>query len=142
MSHFSTALQIVLDRTGLPQSKLAEMAGVDAPLFSRYINGKYRPTPDFLEKLCGALADRVDRAQVVIGHLQDEIPQSADDLVRLVNLVGSEQAAEAPPSDEPKYPLPPKIERAFQYLRKRAVTDSNVGEAIHAIVAVLKGQEH
>lgn len=122
----------------MTQSELASRAGLDAPLLNRYYNGKHRPSPETLESICSALLERPDRAEVVAGHLRDEIPPSGKDLVRILELVdAAPRTEEAPFAD---IQLTQKARRDFEFLMRRSADDPTVVDAVEAIAALLRGQ--
>jgi transcriptional regulator with XRE-family HTH domain len=135
MSKFSTRLQIVLERLNLSQSEVAKRAGMQPSLLNGYYKGIHRPAPDVLEKLCSVF-DQQERAEIIIAHLQDEIPPSAQDLIRVVNLIKSPRIEET--SDQITLDLPRKVRRDVEFLLK-SMDQPSVSDWIQATVKVLRG---
>lgn len=140
-SHLGPRLQVILETRGIPQNQFADLAEIDRTLLSRYIAGKVRPSQEVLEKICRALPERIDRAELAIAHLRDETPPSAADLVRVLNLVTDPELRmqETPPVYGGKK-LPKKAQHDFEYLQQLAQSNPDVIEWIRASVDVLKGR--
>jgi transcriptional regulator with XRE-family HTH domain len=139
MSHFSTALQAKIEAnfsTRGGQTALAKQAGIEPASLSRYLNDVSRPDVEALEKIC-VVMDPAERVDVVIAYLRDEIPPSAQQLIRIVSLIESSRVAEEPPQ---RTPLPKKLRAAFDFLEEKASGDTLLQESILATYHLMRGK--
>jgi transcriptional regulator with XRE-family HTH domain len=86
---FGNALQRIIqnrDPNRGAQIAFARQSGVEHYNIGRYLSGQSRPNIEVLEQICQALNEE-ERADLIVAYLQDEIPPSAKDLVRIINLV-------------------------------------------------------
>lgn len=141
MSYFATNLQKLqearFDGAG-GQTLFAKQLGLNQASLSRYLADQSRPDVKILEQICGAL-EPDEIAKLVIAYLEDDIPPTAKDLVRVVNLISNTRVAETPDPLPEIEKLPKKVQQAFQYLIREAVQHAVVGDAMIANVALMKG---
>ncbi len=57
---------------GISQERVAQAAGYDPTLFSRYLRGLRPPPPDFFEKVNAAL-DRLERAEKAAQEAKEKV---------------------------------------------------------------------
>lgn len=138
MSFFAIALKVALERRELAQVRVAELAGINPSLFSRYLAGNVRPSQEVLERICQAFPEPIDRAEIVIAHLKDETPPSAHELVQITSLVGG--SVQEQPTSYIEIPIPKAAREDFEYLMRRSQAHPEVIEWIAATVDVLKGR--
>lgn len=123
----------------MTQAELAKRAGMDAPLLNRYCNGKHRPSPETLEQICSVLLEDPDRVEVVIGHLRDETPASAKELIQIISIIESPRLREeVDPFRDVK--LTEKDRKNFQQLMLGIDYNPGISGAIESLVNVLKGK--
>lgn len=138
-SYFGPRLQLVLERRTIPQRQFAELAGVDRTLLNRYISGDVRPSREVLEKLCRALPEELDRAEIVCAHLRDETPPSAEELIQIVNLVTDPDLRMREDSGQwAGHPLPKKAQADFDALRSLAAGNPDILDWIRATLDVIQ----
>lgn len=136
MSKFSTQLQVVLERLKISQREAAKEMGIPASLFHRYYRGTFRPKPEVLEKICRILNDP-ERAELVVAHLRDETPESARDLVRIMNLF-ADARIEGEPDYAYRVDLPEATRQAFDLLMTLARDDQDVADWIKGTAKILR----
>lgn len=141
-SYLGPAIQRILDELNITQRQFAEMSGVDASLLNRYVSGDVRPSREVLEKICVALEAARNRSAVALAHLRDELPPSASELIKIVDLVQEPESGlrEEPEENQPAPKLPRKAAADFRFLMHHAERHPEVIEWIRATVDVLKGR--
>lgn len=138
MSYFSGQLRRLLEQ-GHTQASLADAAKIPQGQFSKYVNDKARPDRDSFRRLCDILGD-FDRAQVARAYLQDEVPESAHDLVAvLATLSPKEETATARVSE--RTTLSPTLREAFDFFERAAEHDSDIADWIVSSYKVVKPDE-
>ena len=138
MSLFSNTLQIILERVPGSRSAFAERCGIPNSTMHTYLHGTAIPAVEALEKLCLAL-EPPDRAELVIAHLRDQTPPSAQDLIRIVALIGAVEESPAP-DDYRQIKLPKRVRDDFENLMRRAMNDKRVVDWISGFVDLLEGR--
>lgn len=133
MSYFTTELQSAIEYLGCSRALFAERSGIPSSTFHGLVHGGLRPSVEALEKICSILEPE-QRAIVVIGHLRDEIPPLAADLIRIVSLVGTPRMQES----EPEVRLPKSVRADFRYLELMAMKHPEVVESIRSTVRILR----
>lgn len=118
---------------------MAKRAEMQPSLFNGYYNGSHRPSLEGLEKICRVF-DKPERAALAAAHLRDELPSSAADLVRIVNLVESPRTEEESGEAYSKTKLPKKVMKDFEFLMQQAENDAGVIAWIKSTVDVLRGR--
>lgn len=138
MSLFSNTLQIILER--LPGSRVAfaDRTGIPNSTLHTYVHGAAVPDVEALEKICRGL-EPADRAELVVAHLHDQTPASAQELVRIVSLVKEPKAADEPAAFK-DIKLPKRVRDDFENLMRRAMNDKRVVEWIGGTVDLLEGR--
>lgn len=143
MSHFSSALQRLIEerypaRGG--QTAFAKQVGIEQATISRYTNADSRPDVGMLEQICVTL-EREQRAELVLAYLRDEIPPSAQDCVRVINLCAEPAAANIPEEvSRPRDRMPKKLREAFEFLEEDALKSPLSADAVLATVALMRGK--
>ena len=65
-------IKLRIVRLGIRQEQVAEAAGYESTLFSRYLNGRRRPPPDFFEKVNAAL-DLLEAAEKAAQEAKEKV---------------------------------------------------------------------
>lgn len=136
MSYFSTQLRSTVEKLDISRARLAELAEIPASTFHKYFHGIGRgPDVADLEKICSVIQDTHDLAALVIAHLRDETPASAEELISIISLVGRTQ--EQPPSST--VDLPKSVRADFEFLERMAAKHPEVVDSIRSTVRILRG---
>jgi transcriptional regulator with XRE-family HTH domain len=137
MSHFSNALQAILEKKRLTQTRVCQRTEISQSQLSRYVNGQNRPERGHLEKLL-SLFDEEERATLLVARLRDILPRS------LRNLVTIKKAQRAHHREEPTSRFsahaPRELREALEYLAEAAIENPDAAKALIALAQILRAK--
>ncbi len=136
MSLFSAALSQVLEGRKWTQSDTAAAVGLSQAAVSKYLGGR-RPDQKSLELICEVL-DEYERAQLLLAHLRDEVPQNYRDLVHLTATAGSPTLKEEAIEGWRNAPLPRDVMQSLELIAREAAHDESVRELIRSTANILR----
>jgi hypothetical protein len=139
MSHFSNALQIAMEHYPGSRKAFADSIGMPASTLHGYYHGSTPPTVEDLGKIIETL-DPAMRAFLVTSHLRDQVPASAQEFVRVLNLLAEPTMKEVAEAEYVKVTLPPALQADFVFLARKAIEHPEVADMISSTARLLRGR--
>lgn len=122
--NFPEALRQSLTQLMWTQTKLGVETNIPLQQLNKYVTGKISAGPEVIEQICAALPE-AQRAAVIVAYLQDRVPESGIDLVKISSYAGKTGKA-------PKLPttLPADVREALESLAHHANIDRQFGRLL------------
>lgn len=146
MSHTAFPIQRILDRLRVPVTVLAREADVDGSILSKILNarGGVKLSRNYLERLCGhEKLTNEERAALVIGYVEDQIPPDLRPLVLILRARGDEAGNDGGLDGLSLRETPPEetdtLTQALKRLAARARGNPALARALKDIAGVLEG---